>query len=207
MTERDDKNWFYILYYALIGVGVAVFVYLSTPVILKRLGPYIESKWLPPLMGLAAGWAAVGFAAHFANKHYQQAGIKPTKEQKMRFLHSPVIPLWVKLLYITGFTAMLLAVGGAILAWYNVPILPGARRVWDRGILPWILLLGGLVVLVLLRYIPEKYRRATKSNYDRQTVQLHPGLDEFPAWAVALGLMSLTAMGAGIWMIAAAFFK
>jgi hypothetical protein len=207
MADRDDRNWFYVCYYVLIGIGVAVFVYFSTPDILKRLSPYIESKWLLPLMGFAGGCAVVGFAAYFTTKHYQQAGITPTKEQKIRFLQSPVIPLWVKLLHITGVTAMLLAVGGAILGWYNVPILPGVLRVWDRGILPWILLLGGFVVLVVVRRIPQKYRRATKSNYDRQTVQLHPGLDEFPAWAVTLGLMSLTAMGAGIWMIAAAFFK
>ncbi len=201
MVERNKKNWFQLCYFTLIGIGVAVIVYLGMPEILKRLSPCIKSEWLLALMFLVGGFAIVGFGIHCVNRYYQRAGIKPTRRQVTHIMANPTIPLWIKLLQTTGISAILLAVGGLIMVFLGVPIKPGVHRIWDLGICPWIFLLGGLVVMVLLNRIQKKSRRATTSNYEGPQNR-----DEFPEWMMALGLMSLAAIARGIWVIAAAFF-
>jgi hypothetical protein len=192
--------WLKILHIAwitvfLLGIGVLVRAFLRVPV--ESGGHRVWAWGRLPWILLLSGCLLVGLVIYFSNKYYEHGGITPTKKQKMEFMHSPMIPLWVKILHIAGTILVGLGIGGLVLAFFNVPILPGVHRVWDRGILPWILLLIGLVIMVVLKCIPKKYR---------QIVQWHTGADDIPQWVIVLVLMSLGAMGIGIWMIASAFF-
>jgi formate-dependent nitrite reductase membrane component NrfD len=197
MTKRDERNWFNILYFTLIGIGVAGLVCYRIPDVLASLS---RIRWdrLGPVLFIVGGFTLSCLFAYFSKKHLELADITPPRKEKLRFLmRSPAIPRWVKNLHIAGTIFVMLGVGGVLLAVFGIPILPGVRRIWNRGMLPWILLFSGLAALSILLYIPKKYR---------QTVHVHTGMTETHQWVVAWALASAAAIGTGLWMIGSALF-
>jgi hypothetical protein len=208
MADRKDKNWFYICYYTLIAIGGLVAVYFSIPEPLRHPETYFAwFKWLLPLALFVVGVALTALAVRFTIKRYGHEGATLTRNEAMNLFGNRAIPPWIKVIQIAGTIAILLSVVCLILAYYNVPILPGIGRILNMGMLPWILLLSGSGGLVLLWRLPQTFRRATESKYDKGTEQFDPGLDKFPAWVVILGLISMTATVIGVWMIAARSFE
>ena len=85
MTKRAEKNWFYMCYYALIGIGVAVFVYFKA---LDMLPDLSSTNWgrLLPWLFIVVGIAALGCAVYFSTKYYKPRMV-PISSRIVAYVH------------------------------------------------------------------------------------------------------------------------